>query len=335
MDRLLSELTGGVAESPDTIGLDSENDIAPAVYQIKLAGLDIGFQSYDLARICLAASEMLTNAIRYAGQAELQISPSSNGKGIELIIRDHGPGIEDLAWAEVDGNTSWPGRSLGLGLGAARRCVDDMYIETNDAGTVVRLRSFLAVESHDIEHAFITFPAVDKLTSAESVSIKEFNGDCLLAVLVAGGSNAEIRDHLHTLLNAAKYHDLVKGLIQAHEYLKREKEMGISIGLIRVTPSRIQALSTGNVTVQFCTGHRTEKTRSLGDLGLFLDTALPGIDVLRRPNSQLFMCSPGLQSPAWPDGHENLSAKSIARQLFNHYSQAAQDSSVVVVRCIA
>ena len=331
----MSAIKGKVADPLETLTLVSEGEIAPAVNTIKLVGLDIGFQSYDLARICLAASEMLTNAIRYAGQAELQISPYSNGKGIELIIRDHGSGIEDLAWAEVDGNTSWPGRSLGLGLGAARRCVDDMYIETNDAGTVVTLRSFLAVESQDIEHSFISFPAVDKLTSAESVSIKEFNGDCLLAVLVVGGSSAEIRDHLHTLLNAAKDHDLVKGLIQAHEYLKREKEAGISIGLIRVTPSRIQALSTGNVTVQFWTGHRAEKTWSAGNLGLFLDTALPGIDVLRMPNSQLFMCSPGLQSPAWPDGHEDLSAKSIARQMFNQYSQAAQDSSVVVVRCIA
>lgn len=331
----MSAIKGKVASSLETLTLVSEGEIAPAVNAIKLVGLDIGFQSYDLARICLAASEILTNAIRYAGHAELQITPTLNGKGIELNIRDHGPGIKDLAWAEVDGNTSWPGGSLGLGLGAARRCVDDMLIETNNAGTVVKLRSFLPLGSDDIETSAISFPAVNQSINADSVSVSEFNGDSLLASLVVGGSTAEIRDQVQNFLNEAKDQALVQGVTRSHEYLKGIQEAGVSVGLIRITPDRIQALSVGDIEIQVWTAQTVQRAGSAGTLGVFFDSTFPEIDVVRRPNSQIFMSSPGLRSPAWPDRHESLSAHVIARQLFKQYEQADRDSSVVVVRCVS
>ncbi len=331
----LSAIGDSVANPIETITLDSENGIAPAVHAIKLVGLEIGFQSYDLAEVCLAASEILTNAIRYAGQAELQIDPTINGKGIELTIRDHGPGIKDLAWAEIDGNTSWRGKSLGLGLGAARRCVDDMRIETNNSGTVVQLRSFLPLGSQDIETSVISFPAVNKSINADSVLLTEFNGDCLLAALIVGASSERTRDEIRNFLNNAKYQTLAQGLIQTHEYLKSIQEAGISVGLIRVTPDRIQARSVGDVAVQIWAEQTIQNVDSAGTLGVFFDATFPEIDVERRPNAQILMCSPGLPSPAWPDQHESLSAQAIARLLFNRYEQADRDSSVVVVRCVS
>jgi serine/threonine-protein kinase RsbT len=59
-------------------------------------------------------------------------------KGIQVIARDEGPGIENLELALRDGYTS--GSGLGLGLPGARRLVDDFDIETAPGrGTTVTL----------------------------------------------------------------------------------------------------------------------------------------------------------------------------------------------------
>lgn len=56
--------------------------------------------------------------------------------GIRAIFSDSGPGIADLQLALTDGWTS--GTGLGLGLGGARRLVDDFEIDTEvGKGTTV------------------------------------------------------------------------------------------------------------------------------------------------------------------------------------------------------
>ena len=52
-----------------------------------------------------------------------------NGKpGLRIVFEDKGPGIPDVEQALRDGFTS--GSGMGLGLGGARRLVDDFKIET-------------------------------------------------------------------------------------------------------------------------------------------------------------------------------------------------------------
>lgn len=61
----------------------------------------------------------------------------NNGRtGIRATFSDSGPGIANLELALTDGWTS--GAGLGLGLGGARRLVDDFNIDTEvGRGTTV------------------------------------------------------------------------------------------------------------------------------------------------------------------------------------------------------
>ena len=59
-------------------------------------------------------------------------------RGVKVVARDEGPGIEDLERALTDGYTT--GGGLGLGLPGARRLVDEFDIDTGPGkGTTVTL----------------------------------------------------------------------------------------------------------------------------------------------------------------------------------------------------
>ena len=64
-------------------------------------------------------------------------------RGVRVVARDDGPGIEDLERALTDGYTT--GGGLGLGLPGARRLVDEFDIQTGPGeGTTVTLIKWAA-----------------------------------------------------------------------------------------------------------------------------------------------------------------------------------------------
>lgn len=99
-----------------------------------------GFGDLSLTRLVTAASELTRNLLRYAGRGEVGIAEVCDAERVGLQVRfdDVGPGIEDLEAALADGFSSSDG--LGLGLGGARRLVDEFEIvEHSAAGTRILL----------------------------------------------------------------------------------------------------------------------------------------------------------------------------------------------------
>ena len=107
----------------------------------------LGFGLLDQSRIATAVSELTRNVNRYAidGRGEVlirEIHDSGARTGVEIVVSDEGPGIEDLQLAMREGYTSGPG--LGLGLPGTRRLVDEMEIDTGSGrGTTVTIRKWL------------------------------------------------------------------------------------------------------------------------------------------------------------------------------------------------
>ena len=104
----------------------------------------LGFGMVDQSRIATAVSELTRNVVRYAtnGQGETYIR-SLNGErvGIEIIVADQGPGIENVEEALRDGYTS--GTGMGMGLPGARRLMDELTIDSVPGrGTVVAIRKW-------------------------------------------------------------------------------------------------------------------------------------------------------------------------------------------------
>ena len=87
-----------------------------------------------------AASELARNALEHGGggTARVDLLVDGSRRGVRLVCEDRGPGIPDIELALRDGYTSRGG--LGLGLGGARRLVNEFGIESQPgAGTRVTI----------------------------------------------------------------------------------------------------------------------------------------------------------------------------------------------------
>ncbi len=106
----------------------------------------LGFGIVDQSRIATAVSELARNVVRYAtdgrGEAMIrEVESPERGAGLEIVVRDEGPGIPDIPLAMRDGYTSGPG--LGMGLPGTRRLMDEFIIDSAlGQGTTVTIRKW-------------------------------------------------------------------------------------------------------------------------------------------------------------------------------------------------
>jgi serine/threonine-protein kinase RsbT len=128
-------------EQASVIPIESDADVVTARQRARELAGALELTSTDQTLLATAISEVARNITTYAvrGEVLLSVVRDSNGRrGIRVVARDSGPGIEDLELALQDGYTS--GTGLGLGLPGARRLVDDFEIDTEPGrGTTVTL----------------------------------------------------------------------------------------------------------------------------------------------------------------------------------------------------
>ncbi len=123
-----------------------EEDIVMARQEGRALAKALGFGVVDQSRIATAISELARNVIRYAGTGEVALraltSPDgSERRGLEVVVADSGPGIEDPEAAMRDGVTS--GDGLGMGLPGAKRLMDEFSLDTAPGkGTKVTTRKW-------------------------------------------------------------------------------------------------------------------------------------------------------------------------------------------------
>lgn len=91
-------------------------------------------------KLTTAASELSRNMLTYGGGGTMSLAKLRDGErvGLQAVFEDRGPGIANEEEAFSDGFSS--GRGLGLGLGGARRLVEDFTFETEvGKGTTVSI----------------------------------------------------------------------------------------------------------------------------------------------------------------------------------------------------
>jgi len=126
-----------VAKS-ESASVRTESDIVNVRQMTRLWSTECKFSLVDQTKMVTAASELARNTVVYGGGGTLRMEILNDGmrKGLRLTFVDHGPGISDVERALSDGYTS--GSGLGLGLGGARRLVNDFEIKSEPGqGTTV------------------------------------------------------------------------------------------------------------------------------------------------------------------------------------------------------
>lgn len=123
------------------IAIEGAEDVAHARIRTRDFASSMGFKQPALDALATAVSELARNIIQHAWHGEIVLTTRPGG--IEIIVRDAGPGIADVERALEDGFTTTAG-SLGCGLPGARRLVDELEIATEPGvGTVVRIQKWL------------------------------------------------------------------------------------------------------------------------------------------------------------------------------------------------
>ena len=126
--------------------INSAVDIVTARQRGRTLALELGFNGADVTLIAAAISEVARNIVDHAKKGEIVMSPlngnSNSGKlGIQIIARDEGPGIRDVAQAMQYGYSTRKG--LGVGLPGAKWLMDEFDIVSQvGRGTTITMKKW-------------------------------------------------------------------------------------------------------------------------------------------------------------------------------------------------
>lgn len=124
--------------SREVVDLERSEDVLKARQRARALAVEAGFGLVDQTKIVTAVSELARNAVSHGGGGTATLEVVANGarKGLRIVFCDEGPGIADVEQALRDGYTTAGG--LGLGLGGARRLMNDFEISSRPgSGTTV------------------------------------------------------------------------------------------------------------------------------------------------------------------------------------------------------
>ncbi|WPB76506.1 anti-sigma regulatory factor [Archangium violaceum] len=112
----------------EVMPIRSAQDLVLVRQAVRTWSAELKFSLVEQTKMVTAASELARNTLDYGGggQVTLELLQEGLRKGLRLSFEDKGPGIPDIELALRDGYTS--GGGMGLGLGGARRLVNDFDI---------------------------------------------------------------------------------------------------------------------------------------------------------------------------------------------------------------
>ncbi|HEX2312731.1 MAG TPA: anti-sigma regulatory factor [Thermomonospora sp.] len=121
----------------------SDVEMAAVRQAVRDCAVRAGMSLVEQTKLITAASELARNTLVHGGGGRVEIAEVERHgrRGVRLAFTDEGPGIPDVPRALSDGYST--GTGLGMGLGGARRLVDDFVIDTAPGrGTTVTVVSW-------------------------------------------------------------------------------------------------------------------------------------------------------------------------------------------------
>lgn len=130
--------------SETRLPIENELDVSRAVLHAGNFCAALGFDRSRSQMVSTAVSELARNIVKYATRGEVILCSVVRGvsTGIEVVVEDEGPGIENVHQAMEDHFST--GGTLGLGLPGIKRMMDEFAIESKPGrGTRVTIRKWL------------------------------------------------------------------------------------------------------------------------------------------------------------------------------------------------
>ena len=114
----------------ERLELRSGSDVVSVRQVVRTRAIEAGFTLVDQTKMVTAASELARNTVDYGGGGTVPVDLINDGnrRGLRVAFEDQGPGIPDIEKALTDHYTT--GNGLGLGLGGARRLVNEFDLSS-------------------------------------------------------------------------------------------------------------------------------------------------------------------------------------------------------------
>jgi RNA polymerase sigma factor (sigma-70 family) len=140
-ERREEQTTDGVVR----VSVSKDADVVVARQKGREIAALVGFSATDQTLIATAISEVTRNIVKFADRGEVVISMISAGarRGVGVVARDVGAGIEDTEQAMRDGYSTYDG--FGLGLPGTKRLMDQFDLDSVPGeGTTVTMEKWLS-----------------------------------------------------------------------------------------------------------------------------------------------------------------------------------------------
>jgi serine/threonine-protein kinase RsbT len=142
LEALASAPSGRAGPGAVTLKIRVEEDIARARSEARQLAAALGFTVIGQTRLMTAVSELARNIIQYAGEGQIDLTPTTALPGVEIVAKDRGPGIPNLDRILAGDYRSRLG--MGLGLRGVKRLAERFDVRT-EAGRGTTVSALLRV----------------------------------------------------------------------------------------------------------------------------------------------------------------------------------------------
>lgn len=320
----------------------------------------IGFDEHQLAELDIVVQEIGTNAVSYSANGGWLhfTTPLGSSPGIEFFYWDTGPGIYNLDRAIRDGVST--SGSLGTGLGAIRRLMDDFDLYSTvrttsrltlsaqrrtTHGTALLARKWLNIASSDPAQASMTKrigawsrPRPNETQNGDAYFIKRRGARTLYSVIDGLGHGPGAKEAADVALESLSEWNgetLDQVLLAAHDALRATRGAVMGAAIIDTVSESFQFAGVGNVLVRvFDAPERMTPLSTNGTLGARLGQVRVWTQKWAE-GATCVLASDGISASWEMDSYPGLLSRSpqlLAGILMRDYGRDTDDATVLVIR---
>ncbi len=327
-----------------SVSIVEETHIAEARRTAAELCRNLGLADPTIARAELIAVELASNILHHAQRGNVYLGPTAEGRGLQMIATDSGPGLLDVERALKDGFSTRT--TPGTGLGAARRKSDGFDVfSRRDAGTVVLalVRDTPASASPDeLAHAAVLSTRIDgERVNGDSWALYRLPGRQVYLMVdgLGHGHHAAIASAMAiSIVDIALEQDPAMPLAAI---LKRmdtpmRATRGAAVMLLSVADTKVVCCGVGNISAVLCARNGT--TRSLvshnGTVGHRM-ARVQEFEYPAEPGSLLVAHSDGISTRWKLANHIGIfdhAQGTIAGVIYREAVRGRDDATVLVAR---
>jgi anti-sigma regulatory factor (Ser/Thr protein kinase) len=306
---------------------------------------DIGFEEGVQEEIVLVVSELASNIIKYAGRGIVTLTPviSAGQQGLMIEAEDKGPGFCEKTALKDGYSTSG---TLGCGLGAVNRMMDEFDIYTNEnnqVGTRIVCKRWLRTKSNPggkcpFDIGVVSRPKHGETYNGDSFVIKHGNGQCIIAVIDGVGHGLLAHQAAQAARQYIENHselpflDIFRGVDRA---CRSSRGVVMALASLDWGSMKLKYASVGNIEVKVSGTH--EKFKFIVRRGIVGKNA-PNPVVTEndwRMGYALAMHSDGLSTHwNWDDFPQQLdkSAQFLVEHMHRSLEKDNDDSTLIIIK---